>query len=174
MQAVAVRNAQKELVASATDLWVGKISGNLSHQLHEYCIMLRDLDYMEEKAKKGYDADPFLLQTDKRFERDMMLRPAFSILLWCLHSYQMSWTMTSLAYQGWEETHGSAKKKLEIDLWLWRVPWQELVTTSVFVLAFALGGALFSDLKPAEILAVTAGYAAVLVVFVGSSQRNTS
>ena len=44
-----------------------------------------------------------------------------------------------------------------------------LLTTSVCVIAFSFVVALGSKLKPQEILAVTAAYAAVLVVFVGTS-----
>jgi len=46
---------------------------------------------------------------------------------------------------------------------------QHLIITSVFTVAFALGVSFMSRASNQEILAATAAYAAVLVVFVGTS-----
>ena len=49
-----------------------------------------------------------------------------------------------------------------------------LVTTCVAMLLFAIGITLGTDLKPDQVLGATAAYAAVLVVFVGTSLAETT
>ncbi|KAK4552288.1 hypothetical protein LTR86_010458 [Recurvomyces mirabilis] len=179
VHAVAIHDAQRDLATSAAELVRGD--------------MLRDLDYMEEKAKKGYDADPFLLQTDKQLERDMMLEAGVLDVFVITdlpdaldHDQPRLSGMGRNARQRQEKARNrslavacalAGGRSLLVPMIIMSlVPGLtcQLVTTSVFVLAFALGGALFSELKPAEILAVAAGYAAVLVVFVGSSEATSS
>jgi hypothetical protein len=49
-----------------------------------------------------------------------------------------------------------------------------LVTTCIAMLIFAIGITLGTDLKPDQVLGATAAYAAVLVVFVGTSLAETT
>jgi hypothetical protein len=49
-----------------------------------------------------------------------------------------------------------------------------LITTCIAMLLFAIGITLGTELKPDQVLGATAAYAAVLVVFVGTSLANTT
>jgi hypothetical protein len=49
-----------------------------------------------------------------------------------------------------------------------------LVTTCVAMLLFAFGITLRTELNPDQVLGATAAYAAVLVVFVGTSSADTT
>lgn len=153
------------------------------------------MDYMQEKAHNGFDHDPFLLMTTKQTEREMMFD---SGLISPEEMHNDSDLPAALDKDDpilpgvgrtarFHATEAKAKAintvyallsalSLIVPMIIMKlVPSQTavLIVTCAFVLAFALGIALLSTLKPGEVLGVTAGYAAVLVVFVGAQSGST-
>ena len=146
------------------------------------------MDYMQEKASNGFDHDPFLLMTTKQMEREMMLDSGLITAHEMVDGLPPAFDKSNPALPGVGRTarvHATEARARTINLLcallgglaliipmiiMKLVPTQAcvLVTTTSFVLAFALVIALLSGLKPNEVLAVTAAYAAVLVVFVGA------
>lgn len=147
---------------------------------------------MQEKARNGFDNDPFLLMTTKQTEREMMfdsklfsrdellaLDPAPDVLNPILpgvgrtarfHANEAKARLTNTVY-----ALLSALSLIVPMVIMKLVPSRTavLIVTCSFVISFALGIALWSTLKPSEVLGVTAGYAAVLVVFVGAQAGST-
>lgn len=147
---------------------------------------------MQEKARNGFEHDPFLLMTTKQTEREMMfdsnlisrdellaLDPAPDVLNPILpgvgrtarfHASEAKARLTNTVY-----ALLSALSLIVPMVIMNLVPSQAavLIVTCSFVISFALGVALWSTLRPSEVLGVTAGYAAVLVVFVGAQSGST-
>ncbi len=152
---------------------------------------MRDLDYMQECARRDFDQDPFLMMTTRELDWQVMKRAG-------LLSDNVDQLLAVPADQDSPRVFGStpyrhhANKTLDRGQFLVRlsmalfgglalvvpmlimvlVPRRtvSLIVASVFTLAFAVGLALRNELKPDQILAATAAYAAVLVVFVGASR----
>ena len=149
---------------------------------------LRDMDYLQEKAKLGFDNDPFLLSTSKQDERRLM-NSLCLIPEWLERNVPDVNDRDNPTFPGVGPT--ARNRAAERDATLYNVlsalfgglalivpmiimklvPTRTavLVTTCSFVLGFALAIALWSNLRHNETLAVTAAYAAVLVVFVGTT-----
>ena len=146
------------------------------------------MDYMQEKAKNGFDRDPFLLMTSREHERHMLssfglLTPEQAQAL----PPALDFARPTLPGVGRTARLRAAERRarylnvlsallgglaLIVPMIIMKlVPTIAcvLITTCGFVISFALAIALLSALRPSEILAVTAGYAAVLVVFVGTT-----
>lgn len=143
---------------------------------------------MHEKARLGFDHDPFLLMTTKQMEREMMLASGLITAHEMADGLPPALDQASPRLPSVGRTarhHATEARARTINLLcallgglalivpmviMTLVPSRAcaLVTTTSFVLGFALVIALLSGLKPNEVLAVTAGYAAVLVVFVGA------
>nr|OQO26114.1 hypothetical protein B0A51_04508 [Rachicladosporium sp. CCFEE 5018] len=141
------------------------------------------MEYMQQAVNNGFAQDPFLLQTTKQMEREMMkhydLLPRHQRL-------PKAWDYNRPRLPGigrrakLEREQGQLKTKkfyyalagglsLIVPMLIMRlVPGVtcSLVTTSVAVLLFAIIVARRSSLQPQEILGIVAAYAAVLVVFV--------
>lgn len=146
------------------------------------------MEYMQEKAKLGYDKDPFLLTTAKQDERAMMCSLGL-IPKWLQDHVPDANDKDDPILPGLGRTarNHEAERKARIYnvlsalfgglsliapmVVMKLIPTRTcvLVTTCSFVLTFALTIAFWSNLRHNEILAVTAAYAAVLVVFVGTT-----
>ena len=146
------------------------------------------MDYMQDKARNGFDHDPFLLMTTKQMEREMMYASGLITPNEMLSSIPPALDRTNPILPGVGRTarfHATETRARTINILcallgglalivpmviMTLLPSRTsvLVVTCAFVLAFALVIALLSSLRPNEVLAVTAGYAAVLVVFVGA------
>lgn len=207
LQAFAIRLCQTQIVESVAKTFRKETDYSLPEKIHRYCEScpprnkarsclrlvgeaLRDMDYMQERAKDGFDSDPFLLMTSRQAERRIMntyglLPPELSYRLpepvdiehpimpgvgrtARIHAAQRKvklYNVLSALLGGLALIVPMVIMKL--------VPSRicVLVTTCGFVVGFALGVALWSALKHNEILAVTAAYAAVLVVFVGTTRQ---
>lgn len=159
---------------------------------------LRDLDYMQSKAGGGFSRDPFLLKSSRSAEREMMRKKGFSIDAewWRDSTEEARWEKVPPSYDdgappvlpgidGSRINNARFRARLYnlmcallvglgliVPMIVMRlVPGKTctLVTTSSFVMGFAVGLAVLSSFKRSEIVLVTAGYAAVLVVFVGTT-----
>ncbi|KAK6440872.1 hypothetical protein LTR95_002914 [Oleoguttula sp. CCFEE 5521] len=186
MQSVVVRTYQRDLVQAAKEMMDGKTSVLLPRLLRSYCKAIRDMEYMQQAVNNGFAADPFLLQTSKQMEREMMRHYH---LLPRQRRLTKAWDYDRPRLPGigrrakLERDQGQLKTKklyyalagglsLIIPMLIMRlVPGVvcSLVTTSVAVLLFAIIVARRSSLQPQEILGIVAAYAAVLVVFVGTA-----
>ncbi|KAK5111299.1 hypothetical protein LTR85_012194 [Meristemomyces frigidus] len=189
MQAVTVRAWQDQVIRAGVIMRAGKLPTDLSELLHQYCNAVRDMDYMQEKARSGFDRDPFLLMTSKQSEREMMEGHGLMRGVEQLEYLHLAPDSEKPVLPGVGRTARilaaqSQSRKLNVvsalagglalivPMIIMRlIPGKvcSLVTTSSFVACFAVAIALLSDLRPNEILGVTAAYAAVLVVFVGTT-----
>ena len=155
------------------------------------------MDYMTAKAANGFDDDPFVLTSSRQLERcymkdhglleyarnehgDRLLEsglagtyddPQAPNVLGTgrnarLHGERQTLTLRKLVYAYFG---GAALLVPMIIMVLVPNLICTLITTSAFVLVFCGVVALVSELQPGEILAATATYAAVLVVFVGTT-----
>lgn len=148
---------------------------------------LRDLDYMQAKATQGVEHDPFLLQSSKLLELSILRDAGFEMAetglappVDALHPVFPGVGRTARIraarlhnkYTNFAFGLGGGLALIVPMIIMTMIPniISSLVTTSAFVIAFSSIIAWRSDLKPQEVLAVTAGYAAVLVVFVGTNQ----
>lgn len=209
MQAAALRYYQTMIVEYGAEMYRGGVYAEMPDLLHKYCESnkrprpgvgrmvvtddapgdaLRDMDYMQEKARNGFDNDPFLLMTTKQMEREMMLDSGLISEQEFKTSLPEAIDKHNPVLPGVGRTarvHATEAKARTINLLcallgglalivpmviMKLVPWQTsvLVVTCAFVLAFAFVVALLSGLRPNEVLTATAAYAAVLVVFVGA------
>ncbi|KAK4628932.1 hypothetical protein CLAFUW4_08143 [Fulvia fulva] len=190
MQAIVIRTYQREIVEAGREMTDGKTSVLLPQLLHKYCDALRDMDYMQEKAANGFEDDPFLLMTSKQMEKDLMedygLVPDFVDPRGDLPTAHDS---ADPRLPGIGRTDRLHRAQLEnkyhklysvlggglaliIPMVIMRLEPGKvscLVTTCGCVAIFSLAIAFRSDMRPNEILAVTAAYTAVLVVFVGTT-----
>ncbi|KAK6397065.1 hypothetical protein LTR65_007564 [Meristemomyces frigidus] len=193
MQAVAVRAFQEQVIRAGTQIKDGKMPKDLAKVLRQYCGAVRDMDYMQEKANNGFDNDPFLLMSSKQIERDMMenhglmqwveQRQDLPVALDSKHPGLPGVGRTARIHAAQCQNRRIRRKlnmlsalagglALIVPMVIMKlVPGKicSLVTTCSFVFGFAVAIALLSDLRPNEILGVTAAYAAVLVVFVGTT-----
>lgn len=145
---------------------------------------------MQEKAANGYDSDPFLLQTSSQMECDMIkehglvkdyvnlagdLPPALDRDNPRLPGLGRAARLRALQahnrYLKLYHALGGGLALIVPMVVMKLVPGEvcSLVTTSACMVVFSVVIAWRSELKPQEILAVTAAYAAVLVVFVGAA-----
>lgn len=149
--------------------------------------ILKNMEYMETWAARGFDKDPFKIKSDNAMERQVLdlailgkyQNPKGDLPLCSDHGFrQLFGTSRYMA------AHEKAKKRLYSRvayalvgglgllipmITMVYVPGTtaSVATTCAFMLLFALGLAWFSDAQPREILTISAGYAAFLVVFVG-------
>ncbi|KAM0715714.1 hypothetical protein Q7P37_009214 [Cladosporium fusiforme] len=189
MQAVALGTCKRKIVEAGKEMIKdGKTSVLLPELLHRYCNAVRDMDYIQEKAAAGIRDDPFHIHTCRSVERELLRR--YGVI--SEHQYsqlppapdaeepqlpglgrlaKVVADERSTKHRRLYYAIGGGMALVLPMLVMVLVPGRtcSLVTTTACVLAFACVVALGSDLKPQEILGVTAAYAAVLVVFVGTS-----
>ena len=145
---------------------------------------------MQQCSTRGYHNDPFLMLSSRQIERNIMTKagllpshqlPAgpLPMALDALHPH-----LFHMARSAANRIEDRQQTKLRLGMAsagglalivpmiiMVLVPGKTvaLVTTCVFILAFVLLIVGATKLGPHEVLAVTAAYAAVLVVFVGAS-----
>lgn len=151
---------------------------------------VRNLDFMKECALRGYEKDPFLIRSTHALERSI-LETTGLIPSHVLPSGVLPLAEDHSDPQLRDVSRNQANRDVRHQKRLSRfamaalgglllvvpmlimanVPGKvsSLVTTCVAMLVFSALVTLFTELGPHEILATTAGYAAVLVVFVGTS-----
>ncbi|KAI6810502.1 hypothetical protein KC340_g16748 [Hortaea werneckii] len=164
---------------------------DLQQTLNLYSDAVRNLDFMSEKAKLGYDKDPFLLKSSRALERGILessgfiphhVLPKGELPL----PYDHEHPLLSNAF-GRHHANEATSKKQRLErfamasfgglliivpmLIMANVPGKvaSLVTSCVAIAIFAALVTLGTKLGPHEVLASVAAYAAVLVVFVGLS-----
>jgi hypothetical protein len=158
---------------------------------------VRDLEYMQQRAAdcgKNDDFDPFYLKSSKQIDRLAMglvglipdhvlppgdLPPARDFGRPVLPGVPRSVAIKAnksenLALRFSMASAGGLSLIVPVVV-MANVPGIicSLVTTCVAMLLFAIGITLGTDLKPDQVLGATAAYAAVLVVFVGTSLAET-
>lgn len=146
---------------------------------------VRDMDYIQSRATTPMEDDPFHIHTSRSVERELMKEYG----LISEQQYQdlpppTDHTIYGLRRLAAAKADRKATKSqrlyhalggglaLVVPMLIMAIVSSticSLATTSIFVVVFSFVVALGSELKPQEILAVTAAYAAVLVVFVGTS-----
>ena len=147
---------------------------------------------MQECAKRDFDHDPFLMMTSRELDWQVMKRAGLLsdnldqlLPVSADHEHPIVFASTPYRHYANQTTaKGQILVRLSMALFgglglvvpmlvMVLVPGRtvSLIVTSVFTLAFAVVLALRNDLEPDKILAATAAYAAVLVVFVGASQN---
>lgn len=159
---------------------------------------VRDLDFMQQRAadcgENDYN-DPFYLKSSKEIDRLAMERagliphhvlPAGNLPVARDHDYP---TLPGVARTAAIKADKSRHLLLRFSMasaggLFLIVPvivmafvegiTSSLITTCVAMLIFAIGITFGTDLKADQVLGATAAYAAVLVVFVGTSLANTS
>ena len=145
---------------------------------------------MQERAKKGFDTDPFLVMSSRALESRSLKRAGLipkevEPLLPNAHDEQYPVIFPPAPYR--HSANQVAARKDSIARFVLaafgglalivpmiimvRVPGEtaSLIITSVFTVGFAAAIAWGSDQDASQILAGTAAYAAVLVVFVGAT-----
>lgn len=151
---------------------------------------MRDLDFMKQCALRGYEEDPFLMQTSRALER-MVLEAVELVPGHVLPAGPLPRPRDAdrprLRDMGRNEANAAAYEKKRLLRFGWaacgglllivpmlimanvetRVATQ--ATTCVAIVIFAALVSWFTELSTNEVLATTAAYAAVLVVFVGTS-----
>ncbi|KAK5115432.1 hypothetical protein LTR85_009892 [Meristemomyces frigidus] len=162
----------------------------LNDLLSKYCDAVRNLDYMKKCALGGHEKDAFLMKSSRSLERKIMVTvglvphhvlPAGPLPL------PRDAHCPKLRDMGRNEANRAAYEKQRLlrfamagfgglllivpMLTMAEVPGKiaSLTTTCVAILVFAALISWFTNLGPNEVLATTAAYAAVLVVFVGTS-----
>ncbi|OQO06594.1 hypothetical protein B0A48_08379 [Cryoendolithus antarcticus] len=165
----------------------------LTDLMNRYCDAVRNLDYMRTCAQRGYEEDPFLMKSSRALERNILettkLIPNHVLPVGPL-PLPKDIDNPQLRDMGRNEANRAAYEKNRLTrfamaglgglllvvpmLIMANVPGKlaSLVTTCVALLLFAGGVARFTELGGHEILGTTAAYAAVLVVFVGTSLSN--
>lgn len=142
---------------------------------------------MQSCAALGFDKDPFKIKSDSTIERSIIHDSGLASLQGPPGDLPQCKDYGKPALIGGSRNHAhrKAEKKQMILRFVYAlagglgllapmlimvyVPGTtaSMATTCAFMLVFALGLAWFSDAQPREILTISAGYAAVLVVFVG-------
>ncbi|KAK5701961.1 hypothetical protein LTR97_004779 [Elasticomyces elasticus] len=162
----------------------------LDFWMERYCQAVRDMDYMKERATLNPAEDPFKMMSSRAVERSIMetvglipkhLIPA-GILPNALDHDRPALHINSRVKAKKEAAREQNFQRLAMAavggllllvpvLIMANLPGKlaTLVTTSASMVVFAVLVTLGTDLGPNEVLATTAGYAAVLVVFVGTS-----
>ncbi|KAK5126614.1 hypothetical protein LTR85_009548 [Meristemomyces frigidus] len=189
MQSMVIQTYQREIIEAGKELLDGQMSVMLPQLMHNYCNALRDMDYMQEKAANGFDNDPFLLMTSKQMERELMQDHGLLDHLDSHDDLPPSLDEEDPRLPGVGRTARIHAAQLEnrfnklysalggglaliVPMIIMRLETGTvscLVTTSGCVLIFSLVIAYRSNMRPNDILAVTAAYTAVLVVFVGTT-----
>lgn len=145
---------------------------------------------MKECALRGYDDDPFILRTSRTLDRDV-LKDAGLVPGHLLPSGQLPLAEDAqdpqLRTRGRNINNEIARSRSRVSRVLLAAAGglsligpmlimanvlgkvASLVTTCVSMLIFVIFIAFFTELGPNEVLGTTAAYAAVLVVFVGTS-----
>ncbi|WPH04232.1 Hypothetical protein R9X50_00712100 [Acrodontium crateriforme] len=159
----------------------------LQDLIDKYCSAVRNLDYMKEAAKRGYDEDPFLMKSSRGLERHILdalglipkhvlpkgpLPPPNQAMLSPMGRNRAN--RDAYEQKRWQRFGMAAAGGLLLlvpVLIMANVPGKiaSLTTTCLSMLVFAVLVTWLTDLEPNEVLAATAGYAAVLVVFVGTT-----
>ncbi|KAK5724417.1 hypothetical protein LTR15_004462 [Elasticomyces elasticus] len=162
----------------------------LDYWMERYCQAVRDMEYMKERATVNPSEDPFRIMSSRAVERWIMetvgLIPEHLIpagkLPNALDHEEPALHINSRVMAKKEEAREQNLRRLGMAaiggllllvpvLIMANLPGKiaTLVTTSASMVVFAVLVTLGTDLGPNEVLATTAGYAAVLVVFVGTS-----
>jgi VIT1/CCC1 family predicted Fe2+/Mn2+ transporter len=145
---------------------------------------------MSQCATRGYDKDPFLVKSSRTLERKILEDTGLvpdHVLPYGPLPLPLDHKEPQLRRTGRNEAHRAAHEKRRLlrftmaaagglllvvpVIIMSTVPGliSSLVTTCVSTLIFAFLVAWRTDFGPNEVLATTAAYAAVLVVFVGTS-----
>ncbi|KAK4958051.1 hypothetical protein LTR10_004476 [Elasticomyces elasticus] len=162
----------------------------LHYWMEQHCQAVRDKDYMRERATLNPSEGPFKMMSSRAVERSIMdtvglipkhLIPA-GILPNALDHEEPALHINSRVKAKKEEAREQNLQRLAMAaigglllllpvLIMANLPGKlaTLVTTSASMVVFAVLVTMGTDLGPNEVLATTAGYAAVLVVFVGTS-----
>ncbi|KAI7345299.1 hypothetical protein KC354_g14811 [Hortaea werneckii] len=165
---------------------------DLQQTLNLYSDAVRTFDFMREKAKLGYDRDPFLMKSSRALERGILessgliphhVLPKGTLPLPEDHQHPLLSSESGGRHHANEMT--LRQQRLERFamasfgglliivpmLIMANVPGKvaSLVTSCVAIAIFAALVTLGTKLGPHEVLASVAAYAAVLVVFVGLS-----
>ncbi|KAI7233451.1 hypothetical protein KC330_g5369 [Hortaea werneckii] len=196
LQRMNIHGLQAELARYATEIFENDSfdfdeSEDRQNLLNLYCDAVRNLDFMREKEKLGYDGDPFLIKSSRALERDVLeargLIPGHLLPKGDLPPpYDYKHPLLSNA-SGRHHANEMTMKKQRPErfamasfgglliivpmLIMANVPGKvaSLVTSCVAIIIFAGLITLGTKLGPHEVLASVAAYAAVLVVFVGLS-----
>ncbi|KAK3702499.1 hypothetical protein LTR37_014861 [Vermiconidia calcicola] len=166
----------------------------LRELMTNYCDAVRNLDFMTQSALRGYEEDPFLMKSSRALERRVMgtasllpnhVLPGGPLPIAQDHEHP------KLRETGRNAANEAACKKkrllrfamaalggllLVIPMIIMTIvvgKTASLVTTCVSMLIFAILISVLTELGPNEVLGTTAAYAAVLVVFVGTSLDRT-
>jgi hypothetical protein len=196
LQYLALRDAQHSIATYVAEMYekseyLCELDGQppLTELLAKYSDTVRNIDFMTQCALRGYDEDPFIMKSSRALERGAMEKAGL------IPEHVLPAGQLPVPYdhnrpqlkRGRNETNRAAEKKKRLlrfsmaamggllllvpVIIMATVPGlvASLVTTCVATLVFALLIAWRTDLGPNEVLATTAAYAAVLVVFVGTS-----
>ncbi|KAK3707629.1 hypothetical protein LTR37_011977 [Vermiconidia calcicola] len=162
--------------------------------LHElmgnYADAVRNSDFMAQCALRGYEEDPFLVKSSRTLERQVMktislipkhVLPGGRLPMAQDHEHPK---LRGMGRNAANEAAYRKKRLLRFAMavlgaLLLVIPMvimtivvgkaASLITTCVSMLVFAILITMFTELGPNEVLGTTAAYAAVLVVFVGTS-----
>ncbi|KAK1082052.1 hypothetical protein LTR33_004196 [Friedmanniomyces endolithicus] len=148
--------------------------------LHEYCEAVRDLEYMEHCALRGKNYDPFIMSTAKPLECKLLEEVGLAWadpkkqaphigpdrLDYTARQSRLKQTMKRLlmAFMG-----GLALIAPFLIMFLIAGQLVRLICTCAFMVAFALGITLGTELGAEKVGLATAAYAAALIVFVGTN-----
>lgn len=141
---------------------------------------MRDMEYMEQCALRGTNNDPFLLSTAKAMDCKLLEDAGLAFgdprkKLTQSAPDRLAFTKRdSFAQRGFQRLLMAVLGGLAIIapfLIMMLVSGQltRLLVTCLFMVAFAVGATLGSELGPDRIALVTAAYAAALMVFVGTN-----
>ncbi|KAJ9606877.1 hypothetical protein H2200_008887 [Cladophialophora chaetospira] len=187
---------QKEILDEvASALTLGRLEMASSRRtrrlMQEYCDALRNWDLMEEKRTLDFEKDPFKLVTSKALDCKMMEEAEIALPLHREDLRNLRRPSDSAEPQLPGDSRAGILQEREAQAIVKRfgvalvggmallipmiimVLHKDLLTTllvvSVSVILFAVLVAIYSHQSSVDILTLTAAYAAVLVVFVGSS-----
>lgn len=189
------RQLQCKLIASAVNLRFGDgLAKGWEDDLHKYVQALQDYEYMVRRSQ--LPDDPFIA-TAVHKEDEKILRTAMKDYEASLTDDDWSQALPSGPWEKVDKAIGNTRHVGVRSLWLrsfwhrltvaiiagafliapmWIMVlkkniWVDLRTTTAFVACFGVVMALFLD-RLMDVLASTAAYAAVLVVFVGAISTN--
>ncbi|KAI6899168.1 hypothetical protein KC318_g9309 [Hortaea werneckii] len=166
-------------------------SNEVKDTLHAYCNAVRDLDYMKAVAERGTEQDLFIIRSSRALEREILkmaslipdhvlpkgkLQPALDRKNRELagdnsrrYAVKMDARKRRLRRFGMAGCGGLLVIVPVVHMAIVPGRLSSLVTTSAAMIVFAVLVTLGTDRGPNDVLATTAAYAAVLVVFVGLS-----
>ncbi|KAK3393404.1 hypothetical protein B0H63DRAFT_458145 [Podospora didyma] len=158
----------------------------LSLLMQNYCTALRDREFMRDAGYRDWANNPFLLRSERPMERQLLSHlSGHGILPERGVAPAENDLMPDMPGGPWDYPSSARRRRERYALatvggvilvapmvFMVLVPTKaaNLATTAVCTMVFAVAVAYFSPSKlPIELLAATATYAAVLVVFVGGA-----